>query len=248
MKITFPEKEGLNALNVKVGFDHSLVLFEEIATKAKKLYSIGQNEVNFNCLGITQIEASDVSIFYREITAFRGFDIVDFAAGHRTSHVIVGGDKDIQTGIHEHKINDKVHKGILHFYFDTNKDIQYVLPEDYEGKKDTLPELCYAIKAPINDHEKLKALSELKSLALKVIDYESTTSGHADVQCDVTHQPIKEDVRYVSHSRINNDEVLANFSERAFMQPTQYDINPLIFYRLSKPLKADATPPVIDTA
>lgn len=32
IKIAFPEKEGLRAIQAKVGFDHSLVLFEEVST------------------------------------------------------------------------------------------------------------------------------------------------------------------------------------------------------------------------
>ena len=58
----------------------------------KKLYSIGQDEMNFNHLGITAIEAEDKAIYYREVTAFRGFEIANFAAGQRTSFVIIKGE------------------------------------------------------------------------------------------------------------------------------------------------------------
>lgn len=90
-KVQFLEKEGLTALQVKVGFDHSLVLVQD-GSGLKKLYSVGQDETNFNHLGISAIEAEDKSIFYREVTAFRGFEILDFAAGQRTSFVIIKGE------------------------------------------------------------------------------------------------------------------------------------------------------------
>jgi hypothetical protein len=41
MKVPFMEQDGLRALQVRVGFDHSLVLCEDLATKTRKLYSIG---------------------------------------------------------------------------------------------------------------------------------------------------------------------------------------------------------------
>jgi hypothetical protein len=50
---------------------------------------------------------------------------------------------------------DKKAKGILHFFFDSNNQIQYVSQDEYEAKKETLPDLCFAIKAPITDVEKL---------------------------------------------------------------------------------------------
>jgi hypothetical protein len=75
-------------------------------------------------LGITQIEAADTNIFFREVTAFQDFNIVDFSAGHRSSHVIIQGDKDLHTGLQQHTIGEGLEKreakGILHFYRDNN--------------------------------------------------------------------------------------------------------------------------------
>lgn len=59
-------------------------------------------------MGITQTEAEDKAVFYREVTAFRGFTIVDFTAGHRSSHVIIAGEKEPTDNLYTHKINGEV--------------------------------------------------------------------------------------------------------------------------------------------
>jgi hypothetical protein len=68
----------------------------------KKLYSIGYDEVNYHHLGISALESEDKTIFIREISAFDGFKIIDFTAGHRTSHVIIEGEKDAVDNLHTH--------------------------------------------------------------------------------------------------------------------------------------------------
>ena len=60
---------------------------------------MGANDTNYHHLGLTQIEAADLNIIYREVAAFRGYNIVDFSAGHRSSHVIIEGDKDLMAGL-----------------------------------------------------------------------------------------------------------------------------------------------------
>ena len=46
--------------------------------------------------------------------------------------------------------------------------------------------------------------------------------------------------------KINGDQQQVDLSEKAFREPNAFDINPLIYYRLSKPLKADAELPELD--
>lgn len=216
-------------------------------TKQKKMYSIGSNDVNYFNLGISQIEASDVTIYYREITAFRGFNIVDFAAGHRTSHVIIEGDKELLSNVNEHKLGDTVSKGPLHFFYDSTGALQTVTSEEFESKKDTLPDITFAIKCPVESLADCRdLLPDLKELAKEYLNYEEGAIN-TDVKCDVTGKLIEKEVRYVSVAKINGDEQLVNLSERAYMAgANQFDINPLIYYRLNKPLKEDANLPVLD--
>ena len=58
-RITFFEPENLIPLKVCCGFDHTLILFEDNQSKAHKIYTVGQNDTNFNHLGIPLNEAQD---------------------------------------------------------------------------------------------------------------------------------------------------------------------------------------------
>lgn len=103
-RVNFFEAEGLSPLRVSCGFDHTLILFEEAATKHHKIYTVGQNETSYHHLGLTDPDQEEPTVFFREVTAFRGFSIVDIAAGHRSSHAIIEGDKEVLSGLHEHKM------------------------------------------------------------------------------------------------------------------------------------------------
>jgi hypothetical protein len=46
--------------------------------------------------------------------------------------------------------------------------------------------------------------------------------------------------------KINGDHRQIDLSEKAFIEHNAFDINPLIFYRLSKPLKPDVELPELD--
>lgn len=81
-----------------------------------------------------------------------------------------------------------------------------------------------------------------------MLDYEALEATHSAVNCDVTQKPISGPVRYVAVSKINGDELSVNLSENAFLNPSIYDLNPLIYYRLRRPLKEDAELPLLDPA
>jgi hypothetical protein len=52
--------------------------------------------------------------------------------------------------------------------------------------------------------------------------------------------------KYLSISKINGDLQVLNLSEKSVNLPSQYDINPLIYYRIAKPLIAGARLPEIE--
>ncbi|CDW84904.1 hect e3 ubiquitin [Stylonychia lemnae] len=242
-KVTFPAKEKLTPLKISCGFDHTLIIFED-ESKEKKLYSVGQDEKIFHHLGLTQIEAEDKNNYYREVTAFRGFNIVDFKAGHRSSHVIIEGEKEPTDNLHSHKVNGELKTGILHVYKDEAGKLQYLTQDEYEAKKDTLPDICLALKSQVENLENIE-LPDLNDLAKELIDQESTDTTHDGLQCNLTLQPLN-GVRYFSFSKINGDNQKVDLCETAFMQPNSFDINPLIYYRIKKPLKKGARLPIID--
>lgn len=56
-----------------------------------------------------------------------------------------------------------------------------------------------------------------------------------------------DNVVYTSYTKLGGDDLKVNQSEEEFMnQVSQYDLHPLIYFRLAKPLKQGAKLPVID--
>jgi hypothetical protein len=122
------------------------------------------------------------------------------------------------------------------------------VPEaDYQAKKAELPDICFAIKYPISILNQLASLPDLSKLAQDLLD-DSPAANHSSVSCDHTHTPIDCPVRYSCTTRLNGEEQLINMSETSFHQVTAFDLNPNIFYRIRRPLKEDASLPLIDPA
>ncbi len=68
--------------------------------------------------------------------------------------------------MHEHILPDgKQSKGLLHFYFDTEGNLQTLSEEEYSSGKDKLPELCFAIKCPTEKLADPELFPDLKALA-----------------------------------------------------------------------------------
>jgi hypothetical protein len=93
----------------------------------------------------------------------------------------------------------------------------------------------------------LPSLPDLTKLAQDILD-DSGAANHSSVTCDHAHGPIDSPVRYSCTTRLNGEEQQINISETSFHQVTAFDLNPHIFYRLRRPLKQDATLPLIDPA
>ena len=63
--------------------------------------------------------------------------------------------------------------------------------------------------------------------------------------CGESGQEIK-GVRYYAAYEVSETVKEINLSQEAFVEPTEYDILPQVYFRLTKPLKADAKLPMID--
>ena len=71
--------------------------------------------------------------------------------------------------------------------------------------------------------------------------------GHTNTLSSITEKPVDSEAIYCAQTLINGDEVHANLSESEFLHhTTQFDIHPLIYYRLRKPLKEGVKLPQID--
>ncbi len=92
-------------IKISCGSQHSLIIFKDLTSQKLRLYSIGQSESSGEHLGLNPSECKEQNeqqIFYREITAFREFDIVDMVAGDKTSHIIIKGEKSIKDNLNVH--------------------------------------------------------------------------------------------------------------------------------------------------
>jgi hypothetical protein len=78
-----------------------------------------------------------------------------------------------------------------------------------------------------------------------MVDTEAADNVHPGAICNIQQTPI-DGSRYFAFTKINGDEVKFNLSEKAILQPNIYDINPLIYYRIKRPLKKSSKLPMLD--
>lgn len=133
-------------------------------------------------------------------------------------------------------------QGLLHFY-KSGDEWKFVTPDEYESKKNDLPDLCFAIKCPIEDIA-AKEWPDLEKLASEVIDAADKSSEvvHTGFKCSKNGNEVKGPL-YHSRCIVNHGEIEANFSESTINIDTEHAINPLIFIRVAKKMKSDAKLP-----
>lgn len=145
--------EPLNSLNLRAkqiccGPTHSLVQFQNIEGQYL-LYSVGQSNdyCNQDYLGVSDDQLEDKEPF-RQIHAFAGKKLLSFTARTKSSMVIIKGNDD---DLYRHRLPDgKVVTGLLHFY---KKDGKWVYVPESETSTHVYPDICFAIKCPIEDIE-----------------------------------------------------------------------------------------------
>jgi hypothetical protein len=232
---------GLRARRVSCGKAHSLILFE--GSKGKQtLYSVGLAvNSDYVHLGVTEEEEAQVAeVPFREIKTFSDRKLVDFLAHDLASLVILEGGETVTDNLYAHSLPDgRQAKGLLHLYKEKGA-WKFLTESEYESKKGELPDLCFAIKCPIEDVENLP-WPDLDALAKEVIDPSNKDQREAAV-CTQTGKKI-EGPLYYSRCLINHEEIEVNYSEQTVIKDDQYSIHPLIFIRASRSLKKDAKLP-----
>jgi hypothetical protein len=117
----------------------------------------------------------------------------------------------------------------------------FVPADEYEAQKHTLPDICVAFKCPIQNMD--KALTEHKSFLQ--MDSKLALGGEAQVS-SLSGKKVQE-VVYSTHVKLGTEDLKVTLSEHEYNKETTYfDTNPLIFFRLKKPLLACQKLPVID--
>mmetsp|Transcript_41597 Transcript_41597/g.63474 ORF Transcript_41597/g.63474 Transcript_41597/m.63474 type:complete len:255 (+) Transcript_41597:414-1178(+) len=231
----------MKALKVSCGSHHSLILFENQAGK-QVLFSVGNSRgSDYQHLSQEEEVTQNEEIFHREIPLFSDRTIVDFSSGDLASMVVLDGSCDIDKNLYSHKLPDgRTVSGLLHFF---KKDGQwtYVSEEEVASGKATLPDLCLAIRCPIEDIPSLQ-WPDLDALAAEVLDSSAEEVVHSFTVGD-QDKTIKGPL-YYSKYLINSQEI--EVYKRMEDKEDEDNINPQVFFRLAKPLKKGAKLPIID--
>jgi hypothetical protein len=161
---------GFKALTASLGEHHSMILFENQEGK-NVLYSVGTEVAdNFAHLGCREDQANDTESPFREVQALSQRKVLSFKAHDApVSLVVVAGDDVLNKGLYNHSLpGGKVAHGLLHFYKQGDQ-WKYVGEDEYQGKKQELPPITFAIKCPITDIPS-KVWPDLDKLASEILD------------------------------------------------------------------------------
>jgi hypothetical protein len=202
----------LKALRISCGSNHSLIQFEDKRGKSV-LYSVGNKyDSNYCHLGVEETSTTEADKPFREIKTFSNRAIVDFHAQNHDSLVIMSGGSDASENLYSHNLPDgKKAKGILHFYKKDGAWV-FVTEDEFEQRKSELPDLCFAIKSPIEDIE-TKEWPDLDALTKEV--FESSINSSAEVVHEGFENTLSSgDVKgpmYHTRCIINHEEIEASF-------------------------------------
>jgi hypothetical protein len=171
--------------------------------------------------------------------------VADFKAHAVASIVVIEGPESPQEDLYNHVLPDgKKAKGMLHLY-KKGDEWQYVTEEEYEAKKSELPDLCFAVRCPIEDIPS-KEWPDLSALAKEVVDDQITSQEvvHEGFHDSKTEENVKGPL-YYCRTLINHEEIEVSHSERTVKFEDIHGLNPLIYIRVAKALKKGAKLPSI---
>ena len=232
--IKIPFFEDYVVHKVSTGLSHSLVIASKKDNLEKKIvFSLGREEGAFSYLGIKEEDVKDNDDFVHHLKIFDHLEPYIVEAGVRTSFVAFEGDEDPSDRVSIHKgltcevTKESPIKGIMHFYKDSEKKWHYLSAQGYQKVKDDLPAIVYATKYEIKDLESKEwpKIDERELLSDKKSSY-----------------PV-----YKTNCVIG-DKKLSQIEEKelgVFMR-CAYDLDPLIFYRITRDLKEGKELPEID--
>lgn len=114
---------------------------------------------------------------------------------------------------------------------------------EYEEKKGELPDLCLAIKCPIEGIQE-KEWPDLVALAADVLNQQAESLEH--VQKDTTTDEPIQGPLYHTRYTINGEQIEVNHSYDEVIKDDKHSFNPQIFFRLNKPLQQGKELPPFD--
>ena len=223
---------------VACGVSHSLAIASPKKNLEKRMvFSLGKEKSIYSRYGITEEESKDTENFVSHLDAFDHLTPYFIAAGNKTIFVCVRGEKlpSSSIGVHEDLKCEVTGQspivGTLHFYKDEEKKLHCYSEEGYLKVKDTLPDVIYATKYPIKN--------------LKSIKFPKVREG--DIFDDKGETEAGKYPAYITSLK-SNDKPLTkpDLTEREFLNSNEHDVDPLIFYRITKPLVEGKPLPELD--
>ena len=115
--------------------------------------------------------------------------------------------------------------------------------EEYATKASELPDICIAFKCSIKEMNKILDNKNIIPDFSGLVDKDK--EKNADSKSSLSGSIIT-GVKYSAFAKINNDLVNIDLAESEIQQANKFDVNPLIYFRLSNPLKEGVTLPLID--
>ena len=115
--------------------------------------------------------------------------------------------------------------------------------EEYATKASELPDICIAFKCSIKEMNKILDNKNIIPDFSGLVDKDK--EKNADSKSSLSGSIIT-GVKYSAFAKINNDLVNIDLAESEIQQANKFDVNHLIYFRLSNPLKEGVTLPLID--
>ena len=193
-----------------------------------------------------------------------GSRVEDFAMGKSACYFLMAADNQETPSIDPER---PAAKGLIHFYQTPAADVRgkqwhFVTAEEYEAKKNTLPDICFATRHSMQSFlERVKrsragnateadlndtSLPNFASM-LEDLEFAAAATEHAQKTSNSEASISSSDPLYYSYHTINEQEqkIFATESEAMSGEET-WDLNPTIFYRVKKPISSIDKLPLID--
>ena len=222
--------------NVSVGISHSLVIASLKSDRTKKMvFSVGKEEGVFSHYGITEEESKNMENIITHLKTFDHLEPYLVEAGNKTSFVAFRGDKLPSSDVGVHKdtkcevTGESPIQGIMHFYKDAEGKLHCFSEKGYAKVKDVLPGIIYATKYPLKNLE----------CAFPLLDEDELLVGK-NIEHDLKY-PL-----YITNLKIEDKPLIkVELTETEFHNLNVNDIDPQIYYRVSRPLAEGKELPVM---
>ena len=201
----------------------------------KMVFSVGKEKGVFSHYGITEEESKNMEEIITHLKTFDHLEPYLVEAGNETSFVAFRGDKLPSSDVGVHK-NTKCEvtgespiQGVMNFYKDGEGKLHCFSEKGYAKVKDTLPGIIYATKYPLKNLE----------CAFPLLNEDELLVGK-NFEHDLKY-PL-----YITNLKIGDKPLTkVELTETEFHNLNVNDIDPQIFYRVSRPLAEGKKLPVM---